>query len=133
VTLSRWWRKRKPRYRFLGAQCAECGRTFYPPRNTCPYCGSTKLEEVELPRTGTLESYSVVYSVPSDSRVEAPIVIGLVRLDNGVRVIGEVSDVLPDELVTGLRVEAVLRKVAEDGDTGVIGYAIKFRRTRQKQ
>ena len=127
MVLSRWWRKRIPRYRFLGARCGSCGKVHYPPRNSCPYCGSRELELVELPRTGTLESYSVVYSVPGDERFEAPVIVGLVRLDNGVRVIAEVTDAKPDELRTGIRVEAVVRRVHEDGDTGVIAYAVKFR------
>jgi len=127
MVLSRWWRRRIPRYRFLGAQCKSCGRIHYPPRAACPYCGSTELETVELPRTGVLESYSVIYSVPGDTRLEAPILLGLVKLDNGVRVIAELTDLDPETASTGIRVEAVVKKIHEDGDTGIIAYAIKFR------
>jgi len=127
MVLSRWWRKRIPRYRLVGAKCLDCGRVHYPPRASCPYCGSRRLEEVRLPRTGVLESVSVVYSVPGDSRFNAPILVGLVRLDNGVRVVAELTDAGPGEVSPGDRVEAVLRRVAEDGETGVIAYAVKFR------
>ncbi len=127
MVLSRWWRSRIPRYRLVGARCAECGRIHYPPRKACPYCGSRRLEETPLPRTGVLESFSVVYSVPGDTRLHSPILVGLVRLDNGVRVVAELTDADPEDLKEGMRVEAVVRRVAEDGDTGVIAYAVKFR------
>lgn len=127
MVLPRWWRKRIPRYRLIGARCRSCGRIHYPPRNACPYCGSTELEEVQLPRTGVLESYTVVYSVPGDSRLHAPVLVGLVKLDNGVRLVAELTDASPEELKTGMRVEAAMRRIREDGDTGTIMYGIKFR------
>jgi len=127
LTLARWWRKRIPRYRLIGARCKSCGRIHYPPRAACPYCGGRELESVELPRTGTLESWSVVYSVPGNSRLHAPTLVGLVRLDNGVRIVAELTDADPEDLKEGIRVEAVVRRVAEDGDTGTIAYAVKFR------
>ena len=127
MPLSMWWRKRIPRYRLVGARCLECGRIHYPPRPACPYCGSRKLEEVPLPRRGTLESYTVVYSVPGDNRLNAPILVGLVRLDNGVRILAELTDADPESLKEGMPVEAVVRRVREDGETGIIAYGVKFR------
>ncbi len=127
MVLPIWWRKRIPRYRFIGAVCKECGRIHYPPRNTCPYCGSTKLEKVPLPRRGVLESYTVVYSVPGDNRLYSPILVGLIKLENGVRIVSELTDALPGELKTGMEVEATIRRISEDGDTGTILYGVKFR------
>ncbi|MEB3760720.1 MAG: Zn-ribbon domain-containing OB-fold protein [Desulfurococcales archaeon] len=121
-----WWRRRIPRYRLIGARCKECGKIHYPPRTSCPYCGSNSLEEVQLPRRGILESYSVIYSVPGDNRLNAPIIVGLVNI-NGVRIVAELTDVLPGELSTGLEVEAVVRKISETSDTGIITYGVKFR------
>ncbi len=121
-----WWRRRLPRYRLTAARCKECGRIHYPPRNSCPYCGSKNLETVNLPRTGVLESYSVIYSVPGDHRLNAPVILGMVNI-KGVRIIAELTDVTPDELKTGMKVEAVVRKIGEIGDSGIITYGVKFR------
>ncbi len=126
LSLPAWWRKRINRYRLIGAKCPECGRIHYPPRPACPYCGYSKLEPVELPRIGTLESYTVVYSVPGDHRLDAPIIVGLVDL-GPTRIIAELTDVLPEELHTGMKVEAVVRKIDEQGESGIIAYAVKFR------
>ncbi len=127
MVLPVWWRKRLPRYRFIGAHCKDCGRIHYPPRKSCPYCGSTNLEEIALPRKGVLESYSVVYSVPGDNRFNSPVLIGLIRLQNGVRIVSELTDVLPEQLKTGIEVEPVIRRINEDGETGTILYGVKFR------
>ncbi|MCE4619128.1 MAG: Zn-ribbon domain-containing OB-fold protein [Desulfurococcales archaeon] len=127
MVLARWWRTRIPRYRLIGAQCKSCGRAHYPPRKACPYCGSTELEQVMLPRRGILESYTVVQSIPGDTRFQAPIIVGLVRLENGVRLVAELTDVQPEELKLGLEVEATMRRIREDGDNGTIMYGLKFR------
>ncbi|MCE4625395.1 MAG: Zn-ribbon domain-containing OB-fold protein [Desulfurococcales archaeon] len=125
-SLPRWWRNRIPRYRLVGAKCKVCGRIHYPPREACPYCGSRDLEIVPLPRRGKLLSYTHVFSVPGDNRLSTPIILGLVDLGSA-KVIAELTDVLPEELPNVKEVEAVVRKVEEQGGNGVIGYAIKFR------
>jgi uncharacterized OB-fold protein len=121
-----WWRGRIPRYRLIAAKCEECGRIHYPPRQSCPYCGSRKLKKIELPRKGKLVSYTTIYSVPGDHRLHTPIMLGLVEI-GGTKIIAELTDVLPEELNNVEEVEPVIRKVDEQGENGVIGYAIKFR------
>ena len=121
------WRTRVPRYRLIGAECRKCGKRHYPPRPTCPYCGSSELVEVELPRTGSVETFSVVYSVPDGYRRATPVVTAIVRLDDGTRVATSLTDVLPEEVRTGMRVEAVFRKLREDQEHGLIEYGLKFR------
>jgi uncharacterized OB-fold protein len=123
----RVWRDRLPRYRLVGGRCKRCNRRHYPPRPRCPYCGGD-VEHIELPKTGTLESFTVVYQVAEDDRDKSPLYVGLVRLDDGTRVVGQLTDIIdPSQLKPGLRVEAVFRRVAVDGDYGVIAYGVKFR------
>lgn len=120
------WRSRKYRYRLLGGRCRSCGRAFYPPLHSCPYCGSSEVEEVRLPRRGRLVSYTILYSVEEGSRPESPVVVGLVDL--GVaRVLSEIVDADPSGLEPGAPLEAVFRKLGESGEEGVIVYGVKFR------
>ncbi len=120
------WRGRIHRYRLVAGKCNSCGRIHYPPSHSCPHCGSRGLAEVELPRMGRLVSYSIVYSVPSESRSKAPVILGLVDL--GVaRVISEITDAGPEDISVGMQVEAVFRRITEDGETGVLVYGVKFR------
>ncbi|MET1101591.1 MAG: Zn-ribbon domain-containing OB-fold protein [Pyrodictiaceae archaeon] len=129
VSLSppRTWRTRIPRYRLIGAECLKCGKRHFPPKPVCPYCGSRELKYVELPRTGVVETYSVIYNVPEGYRLASPIISAVVRLDDGTLVTSVLTDVEPDSLSSGLRVEAVFRKIREDGEHGLIEYGLKFR------
>jgi len=126
---ARVWRSRVYRYRLIAGRCRSCGRAHYPPANACPYCSSRDLDEVELPRVGRLISYSVVYATPFEDRDRSPVVIGLIDLGIA-RLVAEVVDVKPGDLRVGDRVEAVFRRIAVDGNTGLIVYGIKFRPVR---
>jgi len=50
----------------------------------------------------------------------------VVELENGVRVLGTLTDVF-GEVKEGMDVEAVFRKISEDGEEGLIYYGTKFR------
>ena len=122
------WRTRIPRYRLVGRECRSCGRRHYPPRPACPYCGSRDLVDVELPRTGVVETFTTIYTVMEGFRSRAPVSIAVVRLDDGTRVLAPVTDLAPGEKPrTGMRVEAVFRRIRSGGEHGVIGYGISFR------
>ena len=127
ISPPRVWRHHEARYRLLGGECEECGARFHPPRPTCPRCGSRRVRRVELPRTGVVESFTVEYQVPEGFREQSPIVVAVVRLDDGTRVVAPLTDVEPSEVREGMRVEAVLRRVRCDGEYGLIAYGVKFR------
>ena len=121
------WRTRIPRYRLVGRECLDCGRRHYPPRPRCPHCGSPRLRDVELPRTGVVETYTVIYTVMEGFRDRAPHVIALVRLDDGTRVLAPLTDIDPKDARAGMRVEAVMRRIRVDGEHGLIAYGVSFR------
>ncbi|BEP16760.1 Zn-ribbon domain-containing OB-fold protein [Pyrofollis japonicus] len=131
ISPARVWREREPRYRLVGKRCKKCGAIIYPPRPACPHCGSRDLEDVELPRTGTVETYTIIYTVMDGFRHKAPLPIAIVRLDNGLdngaRVLAPLTDIDPEEIKTGMRVEAVLRRIKQDGEHGLIAYGVAFR------
>jgi uncharacterized OB-fold protein len=54
-------------------------------------------------------------------------IVGLVELDDGLRILSQIVDLSPDEIYKKLKVEAVFRRVTEDGKTGIIQYGYKFR------
>ena len=80
--------------RLLGSRCAACGTHYFPrvARCTAPSCRSTNVSGVELGPRGTLFSYTVQhYAPPPPFRYEgtfAPYAVGLVELEEGLRVVG---------------------------------------------
>jgi len=127
VSVPRYWREIRPRYRLLGVRCRGCGKKFFPRRAVCPGCGGTDFEDCKLPERGRVVSWTVVRSPPAGYERFAPYVVGLIELEDGVRLLSQVVDVEPGEVEGGMEVEAVFRKVREDGASGIIEYGYKFR------
>lgn len=113
------------RYRLEGTSCRGCGAVHFPPRAICDRCGGRDLEARELKGEGELVNYSVIRHPPKGFEGHAPYAIGIVQLEEGVRILSQIVDCDPAELREGLKVELAFRKVREEG--GFIEYGYKFR------
>jgi uncharacterized OB-fold protein len=123
---ARIWREFPQRYRLEAAHCDGCGKVLYPPRAICPACGGSEFSATTLPRTGTIVTYTVVRVPPAGFTEQTPLPIALVELENGVRMMAQVGDVEdPDSLAIGQKVRLEFRRVASDGEAGVIMYGHK--------
>jgi uncharacterized OB-fold protein len=83
-------------------RCVACGHTTFPPKHLCPRCWATKLEWVTLTAEGSLASFTELHAVPGLFATEAPYVLGVVDLNDGVRCLGRVVGGF-DELSCGQR------------------------------
>ncbi len=127
--VSRFWRESVHRYRLMGNQCGNCKRIFFPPRDVCPVCHREsigKMKDIMLSGNGTIESFSVVHDVPPAFTRQRPYIIAIIRLDDGPSVTGQIVDSDPGEVEMGKRVTSVFRRVAQEGDSGIIEYGYKF-------
>jgi uncharacterized OB-fold protein len=114
-TLSKWYVLMRDRGEIWANRCPSCGKVYVPPKIKCNDCYKDMSDWVKLPGTGTLESYTVVhYAEPAIQPQEPPIIYGLVKLDGAdtamVHLLGEVE---PEQLMSGMRVEAVLAEQRE--------------------
>lgn len=94
--------------RFFGTRCAVCENVYTPPRPLCPRC--LKITEwVELPGTGTLGTYSVMYfssGVNEDvQRLQMPVVLAYVLLDGSSTLFPHLLKTNPDDVIIGMRVQ----------------------------
>ena len=76
-------------------RCNACGALRFPPGPACQSCDAYDRGHQVAAGTGTVFSY-VVHRHPPVPGKELPIVIALIDLDEGVRMVGEVTDVPPD-------------------------------------
>ena len=79
----------------------------------CPECGATKPTHLVSDGLGEVYSY-VVHHHPRVPGRETPFVVALVELDEGVRMLGELAGIAPDDVRVGLPVEVVFTKVDDD-------------------
>jgi len=94
-------------------RCRGCGALRHPPGPMCPACGADKPEYLLAAGTGEVYSY-VVHHHPPVPGHQAPFVVALVQLTEGVRMVGELLGVDPDRVRVGMPVRAEFVKVDSD-------------------
>jgi len=93
--------------------CDDCGAPRHPPGPRCPSCGSMTPGYVVAAGTGEVYSYVVHHHPPVPGK-KLPIVIALVQLPEGVRMVGELLGVEPDQVRIGLPVRAEFIRIDDD-------------------
>jgi uncharacterized OB-fold protein len=122
---SRYWREIPQRYRLEAAKCSGCGKISFPPRSRCPKCGKTEFEKEILPDEGTVVTFAVVHVAPPQFSEQTPYAVGIVELENGVRITTQIVDCPPSEMKIGQKVKIEFRRVQADGEAGVLCYGYK--------
>jgi len=126
MSVARFWRKIPQRYNLIGTRCTSCGRFFFPPRSFCPDCRRAgKIVDYQFSGNGTVVTYTVVRTASEQFERMTPYVLAIVKLDEGPRITGQVV-CTPEEVRIGMRVRPVFRKIAADGESGVIYYGTKY-------
>ena len=133
MSVPKYWREIPYHFRLEGGICEDCGKAFIPYRHVCPYCKSRNIRHAEMPKTGKVITFSILHAHPKGFRKQAPYVVALVELDNGARVVSQITDCEAENVKIGMRVEAVFRKISEEGPAGIIKYGYKFRPVFQNQ
>ena len=91
--------------KLMAAQCMECGKIMLPPRPVCDKCFSDKLQWKELTPKGRLETYTVIHVAPPKFQPLTPYTVGIVRLEEGIRLPGMIKGVELENLHVGLELE----------------------------
>jgi scaffold protein (connect acetoacetyl-CoA thiolase and HMG-CoA synthase) len=120
------WRIRDRYYRLIGSKCANCGYECFPPVYRCRKCGSERIKDKEMPKTGKIMTYTQLHEPLPGFESQTPLFIALVELENGARVLTQVVDSPEESVKTGAKVRATIRRAMVDGDSGQITYGYKF-------
>jgi uncharacterized OB-fold protein len=91
-------------------RCAKCAALRHPPGPMCPACG-TPGDGGYVVAAGTGEVFSyVVHHHPPVPGKRLPMVVALVQLPEGVRILGEMPGVRPDQVRIGLPVRVTFTR-----------------------
>ena len=105
----------------LRAQLLLCATTF-PVQERCPKCSAGEMSEVLLPRRGTLVAWTTQGFPPGPpykgpvGKDFVPFGVGLVQLDDVIRVEGRLTENDPAKLQFGQEVELTMMPFAVDDD-----------------
>lgn len=120
------------RYRLLTAKCTNCASILFPPRAICKECGKKTAPSDPLPRSGNLFTFTQILkgAAPSEfdlqQRLEGEYCVGIIKFENGPKVISQLTDVAISELNIGDKMKMVFRKIYHQDGTDRYGY--KFTR-----
>ncbi len=84
-------------------ECPE-GHGSLPPRRVCPDCGVTDLEEVPLPDTGEIRTFTVTHVPTPAFEEDAPYATAVASFGS-VRITGQIVGIDLERVETGLEVE----------------------------
>ena len=92
--------------KLMAAKCNKCGTILLPPRPLCTKCFSTDFEWVKLSGRGKLLSYTVIHVSPPQFESMAPYIVGIVKLEEGLRLPGMIRGVEPEKIRVGMTLMA---------------------------
>lgn len=121
----RYWREIPQRYRLEAGKCKKCGKVYFPPRIICAECKSQEFETVNLQKEGKLLTYTIIRVAPSQFMDQAPYAMGVVELNDGVKILSQIADCDLDKLEIGQKVRIEFRKIYQEGEAGIICYGYK--------
>lgn len=126
MQVPKFWREIPRYYRLESGKCTKCGAIALPPRLVCAECGGREFETVTLSGRGTLQTFTIIRIPPEGFGDQAPYAIGIVELEEGVRLMAQITDCDVEQLGVGDKLVTKFRRIREEGLTGVIMYGYKF-------
>ncbi|MHA1198597.1 MAG: Zn-ribbon domain-containing OB-fold protein [Candidatus Heimdallarchaeaceae archaeon] len=120
------WREKRQRYLGIGIECFNCNKKNFPFTDHCPSCGSENVEEYKLAEKGKIVQFSQVNQTAEEMMAYVPYAVGIIELEDGIKVTGQIVDIDYSQIKVGMQVRMVLRVLAKDGKEGLIKYGFKF-------
>jgi len=90
--------------RLVVQRCTACRALAVPPKAVCTQCQAMAWEPAPLGGEGEIASYTVIRVPPNRLAAEAPYAIAVVRMVEGVALLGRMTHVALDALRVGLPV-----------------------------
>ncbi|MFD8566862.1 bifunctional MaoC family dehydratase N-terminal/OB-fold nucleic acid binding domain-containing protein [Streptomyces sp. NPDC059639] len=98
-----FWFEGAREHRLLIQRCAACARLRHPPGPCCPACGSLDWDTVESAGHGEVYSF-VVNHHPRHPAFDFPHVVAVLALEEGTRLIANLTGVTPENVMVGMPV-----------------------------
>jgi uncharacterized OB-fold protein len=126
MDLAKHWRQRAARYRLEGQRHRSSGAVRFPPELAVG-AEAEQWEPYILSGAGTVYSFTVVRQPPTGYEAQAPYILAMVRLEEGLLVTAQLTDCEPHDVAIDMQVEMVTRRLRDLGPDGLIVYGYKFR------
>ena len=126
MKVAKHWRETPERYRLEAGKWKKCGHINFPGRLICPECGTKEFETIRLSGKGKLETFTIIQTAPPGFADLAPYAVGIVQMEEGVKILAQITDCNPNDIKIGDTLVTKFRRINEEGKTGMIMYGYKF-------
>lgn len=100
--------------RLVLQRCTDCGEFQFYPRSLCTSCAG-ETEWVDASGRGTLHTFTVIRQNKAKAFAGlSPYAVGIVELEEGVRMMSNIVDCDLDALAIGMPLEVVILRAADD-------------------
>ena len=90
--------------RLVVQRCATCGALAVPPKVVCPNCEGLRWDRATLSGEGEIASFTVIRVPPAQFAPQAPYVVAVARMAEGVSLLGRLTGVPIEAVHVGLAV-----------------------------
>ena len=94
--------------------CDSCSRAVFYPRSICPHCHADKLSWIVASGRGTIYSYTVPHQAFGMFADEAPFIVAIIELEEGVRMMSRIIDAPRERVSIGLPVQVTFETAGEN-------------------
>jgi len=91
--------------KLMGGKCRKCGKIHLPPRPLCDKCFSKEFEWTEISPKGKLLTYTIIHVAPPQFQQMAPYAVGIIQLQNGLKIPGMIRDVDTEQIKIGMELQ----------------------------
>jgi len=121
MELAKHWRIKSQRYRLEGTRNEQTGQIRFPPPAVLGP------DDQPYPLSGKGEVWSFTEIKQANDEFERAYLVAMVKLVEGPMITAQLTDVDANDVMIGLPVEAVTRKLRDLGPDGLLVYGYKFR------
>ena len=103
------------KHKLLLQKCKRCGAINHPPYLFCGECMDEDFEWIESTGKGKLYTFTVtIVAAPPAFAADVPYVVGMVNLEEGVRMLSNIVECEPESLSCDMDVEVVFDDVTDE-------------------
>jgi uncharacterized protein len=88
-----------------GTVCKQCGAKFFPPRADCATCLSKEMDWFDMPKKGTLETFTTAYYAPFGFEKDCPYTMGVADFGGKLKLFARIAgDIKLEDVKVGMEV-----------------------------
>jgi len=90
--------------KLMAGKCQRCGKIHLPPRPVCDSCYGTDFTWEKVSGKGKILTYTIIHVAPPQFQALVPYTVGIVQLENGLKLPGMISGAAENTLKVGMDV-----------------------------